>query len=179
MKIQTARFGSMEVTEEHLIHFRDGMIGFSTLKNYVLVESPSMPLVLWLQSTERPGVAFPLIEPWFFKRDYKVTLSDADKVSIKLEEGDRTKIFDVLTIPEDMTKMTVNLKAPIVINLDKSAASQVILQDKTLEVRAAAHEAFNKALANFNLSQSATDAGPSEESIWNAVAVKKEVETAL
>ncbi len=177
MRIETARFGSIDVNEEHLIHFRDGIIGFSTLKQYVLIESPSMPLVLWLQSTERPGVAFPLIEPYFFRRDYKVSLSEADKSSIKFEEGDRTKVFDVLTIPEDMTKMTVNLKAPIVVNLDKSAASQVILQDKTLEVRASAHEAFNKALANYNLSQSTSE--DVSENIWNAIDVKKDVDAAL
>lgn len=171
MRIQTTRFGEVEVHDDHIILIKDGMIGFPRLKEYVLVESPSMPLVLWLQAVEHPEVAFPVVEPWFFKRDYKAPMTDADKISLKYQEGDRLKVFTVLTIPDDMTKMTVNLRAPVVININRSAGTQVVLQDKTLEIRTPAHEAFNKAMSNFCLTQTVEKPEQSSDA-WVAVDYK-------
>ena len=168
MRIQTTRFGEVEVQEDQIIRFTDGMIGFPQLKNYVLVESPSMPLVLWLQSMEHSDIAFPVVEPWFFKRDYKPVMNDADKISIAYEEGNRLKIFNVLTIPEDMTKMTVNLKAPILINIGKALATQVVMQDKTLEIRTPAHEGFSKAMSNFFMTNTVSQPEQSNDA-WVAV----------
>lgn len=176
--IQTTRFGDVDVTEEHLIEFRDGMIGFPHLKQYVLVESSSMPLLLWLQSTENPAVAFPLMEPWFFKRDYGPTPTDAERACLKLDTGDRTKIFVVITIPPDMMRMTVNLKAPVFVNLDKGRAVQVILSDKAYEVRVPCHEAFVEAVSTCVAAERASDRKPVPQQIpastdaWQPVSVK-------
>ncbi len=178
MKIETTRFGHVEYVEDQVIHFTDGMVGFPRLKNYVLVESPSMPLILWLQSVESADIAFPIIEPWFFRRDYKAPLGDADKISLAHDENDRLKIFTVLTIPDDMTRMTVNLRAPVVINVSKSTAAQMILQDKSLEIRTPAHEGFNKAMSSFlqtrtvSVPEASTDA-------WVAVDFKGALSTGL
>jgi flagellar assembly factor FliW len=176
-KIQTTRFGDVEVSDEQLITFRDGMIGFSALKKYVLIESPSMPLILWLQSMDKPEIAFPVMEPYFFKRDFKSDFSEADKCSIAYEEKDRLKVFSVLTIPENAEAMTVNLKAPVVININKAMATQVILQEKSLEVRMPAHEAFSRALASLPIAngftaESADSIEQVEEESWNAVNVR-------
>jgi flagellar assembly factor FliW len=165
--IHTTRFGDVEVKADQIVEFKDGVIGFSKLKKYVLVESPSMPLVLWLQSMERPDVAFPLIEPWFFKKDYKVVMSDADKITLGLEDAHRTKVFVIMTIPEEAERMTINLKAPLVMNIEESLGAQVIQQDRGLEVRVPAHEAFSQAMSNLKMIQS-TDEG------WVAVDLKSE-----
>lgn len=168
MEIKTKRFGTISVGDEHLIRLRDGMVGMSALKQYILVESPSFPLILWLQSCEDAGIAFPVIEPYFFKRDFKVHMTDADKASLKFQEGDRIKHFVVLTIPDSLEGMTANLKAPVSINLDKGTASQVILQEKTYDVRSPAYENFIEAIRS--ISDDSTD--EVEESIdenWSPV----------
>ncbi len=167
--IQTTRFGQIEISQEHVIHFRDGMIGFPQLKEYILVESSSLPILLWLQSVDAAEVAFPVMEPWFFKKDYMVSPNDADKLSIDLKPGDKTKYFVVLTIPNEMMRMTVNLKAPIVVNLNKSMATQIILQDKSLIVRTPAHEDFSKAV---NQIQSQFQVTEAEEDKWAPIEVK-------
>ena len=180
MKIITTRFGEVEVGQEHLIHFEDGVVGFPALKGFVLIESPSMPLILWLQAIDAPSIAFPLIEPWFFKKDYNVALTDADKHALNFEAGDRLKHFSVLTIPDDMNRMTVNMRAPIVIDITKATASQVILQDKTLEIRTPAYEAFSQAMANETgtISQSAnnnsTAVDAEQDEAWSPVNFRDE-----
>lgn len=158
-KLNTTRFGQIDITDEHVIDFHDGMIGFERFKKYVLIESPEMPLVLWLQSMEEPSIAFPLMEPSFFRPDYKANVGDANKHRIQLEAGERTKVMLVMTIPADMTSMTVNLKAPVIFNLGKSKGIQTILQDRNLEVRCPAHEHFSRAVSNLapEISDSSVD----------------------
>jgi flagellar assembly factor FliW len=177
-QIKTTRFGTLDVNSDHIVRFKDGMIGFIPLKDYFLVESPAMPLVLWLQSVDEPDVAFPLIEPWFFKRDYKSVLTDADKFSIQLQDGDQQKVLVVLTIPEDFEKMTVNMKAPVVINLTRGLATQTIIQDKGLELRVPAYAGFNAAIESLGNSEShdthAESADSNSEEIhWTQVLYKE------
>ncbi len=173
-QIETTRFGKIAINNEHVLHFKDGMIGFHTLKKYVLVESPLMPLVMWLQSLEEPDVAFPLIEPWFFKKDYKTQLSDADKHSLNYKEGDSLKVLAVMTIPENYEQMTVNLKAPVVINLANGQAAQGIIQDKTLEVRVPAYEKFNEAVNSLGVSSDDSSTGTQEpQEDWSQVLYKE------
>lgn len=162
--INTTRFGNIEINQEHLIRFRDGMIGFKNLKEYVLVESPAMPLVLWLQAVDAPDIAFPLMEPWFFKRDFKLQMTDADRIAIDLKDNNRLKEFVVLTLPEDITQMTANIKAPVIVNLSEGLGGQVIIQDKNYELRKPAYQDFQNALSSLK-EESVTDS-------WSAVSIK-------
>lgn len=167
MEVKTKRFGTIQATEEHFIFFRDGMIGMSALKKYILVESPSFPLILWLQSCEDAGIAFPVIEPYFFKKDFKAQTTDADRVCLKQAPTDRLKNFVVLTIPEKLEDMTANLKAPVVVNLTKGLASQVILQEKSYEVRHPAYAQFVEAICS--ISQDSNDELESSNDHWSVV----------
>jgi flagellar assembly factor FliW len=172
MQVKTKRFGIIEADDEHFIHFRDGMVGMSALKKYILVESPSFPLILWLQSCEDAGIAFPVVEPYFFKRDYKVQMTDADKASLKFQEGDRIKHFVVLTIPENLEGMTVNMKAPVAINLEKGTGAQVILQEKTYEVRHPAYNDFVEAIRAIS-DESTDEVRENIEENWSPVSISR------
>lgn len=144
-QVKTLRFGTIEAGDEHLIRMRDGIIGMGKLKDFILVESPAYPLMLWLQSCDDERIAFPVIEPTFFKADYNPRLNQADKICLNLEDQDRLKLFTILTIPEVAENMTVNLRAPIAINLTKGTGAQIVLQDKDLQVRQPAWAAFSNA----------------------------------
>ena len=169
MEIVTKRFGNIPANEEHFIRFKDGMIGMSVLKQYILIESSGYPLILWLQSCQDPGIAFPVVEPAFFKRDYKVQMTDADRACLKYEAGDRLKYFVVMTIPDNMEDMTVNLKAPVAINLDKGTATQVIQQDKELLVRTPAYNEFVKVIAQ--ISDESNDFSQGDEETWAPISI--------
>jgi flagellar assembly factor FliW len=63
-------------------------------------------------------------------------LSDEDRKSLKLDGQLKTaKLFAIVTIPTDPTKMTANLKAPIIINLKHRLAKQVILHEQDYPIR--------------------------------------------
>jgi len=168
IEIQTSRFGVVRCQSEDLIHFPEGILGFSDLRQFVLLDDPNDEIFAWLQSCSVPQIAFPVLEPELFSPNYQMNLTRHDLESLDmrdylqaqipaattklvaveapLKEATSTKraepipglrAFSIITIPEDPTQMTANLKAPIVINVGKRMAKQIVLQDNNLAIREA------------------------------------------
>lgn len=135
MKVNTTRFGELQVNKEDIITFSEGVLGFEKLRQFFVVDPGDSTLILWLQSIEQAEVAFPIIEPKIFKPDYVAKLLPADMASVELESLSDAKIYSILTIPSQITDMSANLKAPIVINNKKKVAKQIVLQDSKLSVK--------------------------------------------
>lgn len=135
MNIHTSRFGLVAITSEDIIHFPEGLLGFNELRKFVLLDDPTDEIFAWLQSCEEPDIAFPLLEPELFTSNYQVGLTkhDLEVLGLKSQEGVRS--FSIITIPQDPTQMTANLKAPVVINVTKRLARQCVLQDNQLNIR--------------------------------------------
>lgn len=139
MIIQTSRFGSVQLASEDVIDFPEGILGFNDLRKFILLDDPNDEIFAWLQSCEVPQIAFPVLEPELFTSNYSVVLTKHDLESLGLQAADakesRTRSFSIITIPADATQMTANLKAPIVINIAKRCARQIVLQDNNLAIR--------------------------------------------
>jgi flagellar assembly factor FliW len=133
--IQTSRFGQVEIQDEDIISFSEGILGFNELKKFVLVDDPNDDIFAWLQACNEPGIAFPVLEPELFSDNYKITLTKSDLEALKMSPADKASFFCIVTIPEDPTKMTANLKAPVVINVAARIARQCVLQDNNLAIR--------------------------------------------
>jgi flagellar assembly factor FliW len=133
--IQTGRFGQLTVSEGEIVTIPQGLLGFPEYTRYCLVDPADDTLILWLQSLDNPAIAFPLLEPKIFKPDYAARLSAVELRELKLENVNQSAVFSVLTIPDDVTQMTANLKAPIVINLKEQIAKQVVLQENEYTIK--------------------------------------------
>lgn len=153
MKVSTTRFGELQVNKDDILKFQEGLLGFESLKQFFVVDPGDNTLILWLQSIDDGKVAFPIIEPKIFKPDYVAKLLPADIRSVELENTSSAKIYSILTIPSNITQMSANLKAPIVINNDKNIARQIVLQDNKLSVK---HEMY-KELKTFIVNYSSDD----------------------
>jgi flagellar assembly factor FliW len=141
VKVSTTRFGELQVNKDDIINFQEGLLGFENLKQFFVVDPGDSTLILWLQSTDDGKVAFPIIEPKIFKPDYVAKLLPADMKSVELESIGSAKIYSILTIPSNISEMSANLKAPIVINNEKNVAKQIVLQDNKLSVK---HEMYKE-----------------------------------
>lgn len=137
MKVNTSRFGVVEVADSDIMEFADGLLGFEQLQRFFIVDPADETLILWLQSLDAPDVAFPILEPKIFKADYKVRLSANELRSLKIDstKNKDTLVYCILTIPSDVTTMSANLKAPIVINTASRMARQVVLQENEYSVK--------------------------------------------
>ena len=135
MNIPTSRFGTIGVTSEDILTFPEGLLGFSDLNRFVLLDDPTDEIFAWLQSCDEPSIAFPVLEPELFEDSFKLNLSKSDLQILKTEDESQLRSFCIITIPEDPSRMTANLKAPVVVNIQKRVARQCVLQDNRLEIR--------------------------------------------
>lgn len=135
MLIKTSRFGPIQITEEDPILFTEGLLGFVNLKQFVLLDDPNDEIFAWLQSCDEENIAFPILEPELFEEGFQLKLSKADLATLKEEDVTKLRVFCIITIPEDPSKMTANLKAPVVVNVHERIARQCVLQDNKLEIR--------------------------------------------
>lgn len=154
MKVNTTRFGELEVKNEDIINFSEGLLGFEKLTKFFVVDPGDSTLILWLQSTEDASIAFPIIEPKIFKPDYIAKLLPSDMNSVELENINNAKIYSILTIPTDITAMNANLKAPIVINNEKNIARQIVLQDNKLSVKYEMYKELKSYIVSYTSSDS-------------------------
>ncbi len=140
--MNTSRFGMVEVAQSDVVEFADGLLGFENLKRFFIVDPADDTLILWLQSADAADVAFPILEPKIFKSDYKVRLSANELRVLKIDSASNkdTLVYCILTIPEEITSLTANLKAPIVINTASQLARQVVLQENEYSVKFAMYK---------------------------------------
>ena len=137
MKVETTRFGTIDISEQEIIRFPEGLYGFEKEKEFTLlpfnpnVESP----MEWMQSLKSDHLAFVVTDPYLYLADYKLKLSEEDKKRVELEEDDLFLTRAIVTIPENYSEMTVNLIAPVVINKDKGVAKQFVLTNMDYDTR--------------------------------------------
>lgn len=135
MIIKTTRFGNIQIEESDVITFSEGILGFADLSKFVILDDPNDDIFAWLQSCEAGAIAFPVLEPELFTQNFKINLSKTDLESLKMADVKKARFFSIVTIPDDPTQMTANLKAPVVINLEQRVARQCVLQDNNLAIR--------------------------------------------
>lgn len=150
MKVKTTRFGELEVNPTDIITFAEGLLGFEQLKKYFVVDPGDSTLILWLQSTEEEKVAFPIIEPKIFKPDYIAKLLPADLNGLELDSIQNAKLYSILTIPANVTEMSANLKAPVLINSSRKVGKQIVLQDSKLSVKHEMYRELKTYIVNFS-----------------------------
>jgi flagellar assembly factor FliW len=142
MKISTTRFGTLEASENELYTFPDGLLGFERYKRFLLLENPDGGPLKWLQSAEEGGLAFVICDPTLFVPDYRVALRSEEVRPIALDDASRGYVFVILVVPADPQKTTANLQGPLILNLEKRLARQVILPEGNHSTR---HPVFPQA----------------------------------
>lgn len=129
MKVDTSRFGALDIPENEIIQFPEGLYGFEKETEFALlpfnpnVESP----MEWMQSLKSSHLAFVITDPFLYLSDYKLRLSEEDKKLVKLKGEESFLARAIVTIPENYSEMTANLIAPLIINKDKRVAKQFVL----------------------------------------------------
>lgn len=135
MKVATKFFGVTEWDDKAVIRFVKGIPGFETERSFIILESPDS-LFSCLQSVTDPEVAFVTASPFEFCPDYAFDLDDALAAKLKLANLNDALILGVVTVPPgEPQKATLNLRAPMVINLKANLGCQLILHDSDYPLR--------------------------------------------
>jgi flagellar assembly factor FliW len=127
LEIQTSRFGSITVQDDKVILFPKGILGFSQNKRYVLFPHSERSPFYWLQSVEDGSVAFVVMSPQLVKGDYAFDIEEDLLKEVHAAEVSELDVMCIVNIPNDQPgKMTINLLGPIIINVSKRCAVQII-----------------------------------------------------
>lgn len=138
MLVQTKYFGEIDLTDDKVITLERGLIGFDEYKKYTILydsEKEERPTISWLQSLDEPGLALPVISPLVVKPDYNPVVEDELLAGMGEVTEDNIVVLLTLTVPEDIKKMTANLKAPIIINSDTRKGAQIIVENQDYEIK--------------------------------------------
>lgn len=137
-KIATRYFGEIEIEEEKIIHFEDGIPGFDEYKDYTIIydiEGEENPLFSWLQCVTEQGLAFPIVNPFRVRDDFDPVVEDELLKQLGEFETEDLAVFLLATVPADVAKTTVNMKAPLIINTKNRKGVQIIVENEDYEIR--------------------------------------------
>jgi flagellar assembly factor FliW len=128
MQIKTSRFGMVEIMPEDILLFSRGIIGFEDHRHWVLLSDAENPAVAWLQSLSHAEVALPLVSPRRFVPEYQVRIVRGQLTPLELAVLDQA--FVLVVVSRNECGLTVNLRAPVLINLDRRIGRQVVTNDE-------------------------------------------------
>lgn len=130
MKIESKRFGSIEVREDRILQLKGGLLGFGHYERFVLLddqEDPNLPFK-WLVAVDDPEIGFLVTDPGIFFKDYIFEISEGDRKDIGVEREEDVQVIVLLTVPKDPKQITANLVGPVVVNSKSLQGKQIILE---------------------------------------------------
>ncbi|MBA3011060.1 MAG: flagellar assembly protein FliW [Proteobacteria bacterium] len=134
MKIQTRRFGEIEIDENKTLSMPEGLPGFPGFERFALLEDPKTAPFCWLQSVEEPNLALAVMNPFLFKPDYKVDLKGFIEVrGWKDVEAKDLLVYVVINITKGEKNNTIkaNLIGPIIVNAKINEAVQAVISNSS------------------------------------------------
>ena len=147
MLIKTRCFGEIDLAEDKILTFDNGILGFEDYKRYTILfnnEDGKEQTISWLQCVDEETLAIPVINPLLVKEDYKPVVEDELLKPLGELTDENILVLLPMTIPADLEKMTANLKAPFVINSDTKKGCQIIVENKDYEVRYKVYDILKK-----------------------------------
>lgn len=127
MLVQSSRFGQIEATQDEIVILPQGLIGFESARQWLIIPDPENEDVAWLQSVTESRVALPIVSPRKFAPDFKLHIADRQLAPLSIRKTDRIYILSVIS--KSGKTLTMNLRSPIVLNLTKRLACQVIADE--------------------------------------------------
>ncbi|WHE06700.1 flagellar assembly protein FliW [Thermoanaerobacterium thermosaccharolyticum] len=129
MNIETKNFGLVSYNEEDVLYFDDGIPGFEGLKSFILLSVDEYTPFKWLQSLDDTDIAFVIIDPKVVVKDYKVEIDEDIAKLLEIKDINHALVYAIVVIPDEIEKMTANLKAPIIINAENNKGMQILLDN--------------------------------------------------
>jgi flagellar assembly factor FliW len=119
MKIRNKQFGDIEFENETIIKFAEGILGFEELRQFLLV-SEKDGFFFWLISIDEPEIIFPLFSIKLLQEKYK--------------DDSELEPYGIVKLDKNPQNISINLKAPVLINQDDKIGFQKIIDNEEYPV---------------------------------------------
>ena len=131
MKCRSTRFGSFEVSDDSIVRFPVGLLGFPESQRYVILDHDTEAPFKWLQSIDEPGLAFVILDPAIFHTDYRVSVPVDILAEMNGGKEEDLALAVILTIPsDDPAHITANLRGPLVMSQKTRLGTQLVLSEE-------------------------------------------------
>ena len=128
MKVQSSRFGTIELDDQEVIRFPAGLIGFPDETSFVMLRPKPESPIAWLHSTQTSWFALPVVSADVLQADLTGTISEATKASGLVSSDEPYAVMAVLNAPGAGVPASVNLMAPIIVNAETRQGAQLLLE---------------------------------------------------
>lgn len=129
-------FGPINIGDDDLIEFRDGLLGFPECRSWALLRG-SKSGTAWLQSADHSALVFLLVDPFVYFDGYTTELSESELRRIGAKDASELGVFAIVTLPiPGQETCTANLQGPVVMNLVARRGTQVVFGEGPFGVRA-------------------------------------------
>jgi flagellar assembly factor FliW len=129
MEIHHRLLGAIAYSEDDVITFPLGLLGFLKFKRYLLLHNETVAPFVWMVSVDNPDLSFPLLDPKRFCADYNPNITRRDLSEISAENPQSLQMYSIVTILQDAHSATANLSGPILINRERKIGKQLVLLD--------------------------------------------------
>lgn len=129
MLVSTLQFGQIKVEEDHIITFPQGLPGFEENRQYVILQSEEDEPFSFMQSVDNPNLSFVVTNPFLFYPGYEFQLPGSVEEELAITDAQDLTIWSIVTVSSDIEHITINLLAPVIINMTTKTGKQVILHD--------------------------------------------------
>lgn len=147
MLAKTKFFGEVELADDKVLDFPSGLIGFENYTKFAIMydeEDKGTTRISWLQSLEEPLLALPVVDPLAIVEEYIPVIEDELLVPLGNPADEDLLFLLAMTVPSDMTKVTANMKAPIIINAATKKGAQLIVENEDYPVKFNVYESVQK-----------------------------------
>jgi len=135
MKVQTTRFGTIDVQEDQVLTLVEGMLGFSECHRYVLMDDEIGEPFMWMQSLDIPSLAFVVIDPAIILPSYHFSVKKDQIKALETNSVEDLQVYTIVTMAANILDVTVNLQGPLVLNKKVRVGQQIVLNDPNFSTR--------------------------------------------
>ena len=135
MKVNSLRFGPLEVPDSKVIKMARPILGFEHLETFCLVDIEELRPFMWFQSVEDESVAFLVTNPLLFCSNYRIEINPQEIAELRVDDVTSVETYVIVTVPEDPRDVSANLQGPILINTRNGLAKQLVLVNSSYRIR--------------------------------------------
>ena len=135
MKVETTRFGSLDVQEDQVITLVEGLLGFSECTRFMLFSDEIGEPFQWMQSLDMAPLAFVVVDPALILPNYRFALHKEKISGLDAERVEDLQVYVIVTMAANILDITVNLQGPVVVNKTNLVGMQIVLNDPAFSTR--------------------------------------------
>jgi len=135
MKVQTTRFGTIEVGEDQVVTLVEGLLGFSECTRFAMFSDELGEPFKWMQSLDNQALAFVVVDPAVILPSYKFSLQRDKIKALEVDKAEDLQVYVIVTMAANILDITVNLQGPVVVNKHNRIGMQIVLNDPAFSTR--------------------------------------------